>query len=91
MKGGAESKAILQLGSNGFIARNKIEGSGKWAIREVPYGVFKGSGNTFAWNDFREFNALAADAIFLGNKNTIVGEKCKVDDQGKENVILIEN
>jgi hypothetical protein len=91
MKGGAESKAILQLGSNGFIAKNKIEGSGKWGIRDVPFRDLKGCGNTFAWNDFREFNASAADAIFLGNKNTIVGEKCKLDDKGKGNVMLTEN
>ena len=57
----------------------------------MPYGDLKGSGNTFAWNNLRDFNASSADAIFLGNKNTIVGEKCKLDDQGKGNLMLTEN
>jgi hypothetical protein len=36
MAGGSESKGITLLGSNGFLARNKIEGSGAWAMRTVP-------------------------------------------------------
>ncbi len=46
--GGAKSIGILQRGSNGFIARNKVDGSGAWALNVAPYKVYKGSGNTFA-------------------------------------------
>ena len=49
---------------------------------------FKGSGNTFAWNDVREFKASKTDFLCLGNKNTLVGTSCKVVDKGKNNMML---
>lgn len=88
VRGGSKSKGIAQLGSNGFIARNKIDGTGAFAIQAVPFKVFKGSGNTFAWNDVREFKASAADFLCLGNNNVLVGTKCKVVDKGKGNIML---
>jgi len=88
VRGGSKSKGIAQLGSNGFIARNKIDGTGAFAIQAVPFKVFKGSGNTFAWNDVREFKASAADFLCLGNKNTFVGPSCKVVDKGRGNLML---
>jgi hypothetical protein len=42
-----------------------------------------------AWNDVREFKAMAADVLCVGNKNTLVGAKCKVDDKGKANKMLV--
>ena len=88
MGGGSKSKGITLLGSNGFVARNKIEGSGAWAMRTVTWKVLKGSENTFAWNDINEFKASAADFLSLGNNNTVVGAKWKVDDKGKGNMML---
>lgn len=91
LKGGKKCKAITQFGSNGFIARNKIDGAGQWAVSAVQWEEFKGSGNTFAWNDIREFKAFDADFFCLGDKNTIVGTKCKVVDKGGENRVLVMN
>jgi len=88
VRGGSKSAGITQLGSNGFIARNKIDGTGAFAIQAVPFKAFKGSGNTFAWNDVREFKASAADFLCVGNKNTYIGAKCKVVDKGKENRVF---
>ncbi len=89
LKGGSKSTGISQLGCNAFIARNKIDGTGAFALRAVPFKEFKGSGNTFAWNDVREFKASAGDFLAVGNKNTLVGAKCKVVDKGKANKILV--
>jgi hypothetical protein len=89
VKGGSKSAGIGQVGSNGFIARNKIDGTGAFALRAIPYKEFKGSGNTFAWNDVSEFKAAAADFLCVGNKNTIVGAKCNVVDKGKANKMLV--
>jgi hypothetical protein len=89
LMGGSKSKAITQLGSNAFISRNKIDGSGAWAIRALPYKALKGSGNTFAWNDVREFKASSTDFLAVGNKNTLIGAKCKVVDKGKGNKMLV--
>ena len=89
MKGGSHSVAIAQLASNGFVAMNKITGSGPIAFRAESWRGIKSNGNTFAWNDVREFKASAADFLCGGNKNTIIGAKCKVVDKGKENRILV--
>jgi hypothetical protein len=48
----------------------------------------KASGNTFAWNDIREFKASAGDFLTVGNKNTLIGAKYKVIDKGKGNRML---
>jgi hypothetical protein len=85
LRGGSKSKAIAQLGSNSFIARNKIDGTGEFALQAVAFKALKGSGNTFAWNDVREFKASSADFLCVGNNNTLVGAKCKVVDKGKAN------
>jgi len=91
MGGGSKSKGITLLGSNGFAARNKIEGSGAWAMRTIQWKQLKGSENTFAWNDISKFNASSADFMCLGNDNTFVGAKCNVFDKGKNNTILSKN
>lgn len=88
VKGGSKSSGITQIGSNGFIARNKIDGSGAFALRALPWKDIKTNGNTFAWNDVSEFKASATDFLCVGNKNTLVGTSGKVDDKGKGNVML---
>lgn len=87
--GGPKAGGIAQLGSNAFIARNKIDGAGAHALRAVAWKDLKSNGNTFAWNDVSEFKASAADFLLVGNKNTLVGAKCKVDDKGKANKMLV--
>ena len=63
LKGGSKSTGISQLGSNAFIARNKIDGTGAFALGAVQFKEFKGSGNTFAWNDVRGFKASNTDFL----------------------------
>ena len=89
VKGGSKSRGIIQIGSNAFIARNKIDGSGAWAFQSVPFKDIKSNGNTFAWNDIREFRASTGDFLCVGNKNTFVGAKCKVVDKGKANQVFV--
>ena len=91
MGGGSQSKGITLLGSNGFAARNMIEGSGAWAMRTIQWKELKGSDNTFAWNDISKFKASSADFMCLGNDNTFIGAKCNVFDKGKNNTILSKN
>jgi hypothetical protein len=88
VKGGSKSSGIIQIGSNGFIARNKVDGSGAFAMQAVPWKEMKTNGNTFAWNDVGEFKAFAADFLCVGNKNTLLGKSCKIDDKGKGNIML---
>ena len=88
MKGGAKSKGIKQIGSNAYVARNKIEGSGEWAMQALTFKVLKGNRNTFAWNDTDNFKAFASDYLFVGNNNTMLGATSKVVDKGKGNMVL---
>jgi hypothetical protein len=88
VKRGSKSAGVIHIGSNGFIARNKIDGSGAFAMQAVPWKDIKTNGNTFAWNDVRGFKASAGDFLAVGNKNTLVGAECKVVDKGKANKIL---
>ena len=90
VRGGSKSYGIAYTGSNGFIARNKIDGSGASALRATPLREIETIGNTFAWNDISEFKSSAADFICLGDKNTYVGPSCKVIDKGRGNIILTE-
>lgn len=87
--GGSKAGGIAQLGSNAFIARNQVDGAGAHALRAVTLKDVKANGNTFAWNDVSEFKASAADFLCVGNKNTLIGAKCKVDDKGKANKMLV--
>lgn len=89
VKRGSKSSGVLHIGSNGFIARNKIDGSGAFAMRALPWKDIKTNGNTFAWNDVREFKAATADFLCVGNKNTLIGAKCNVVDKGKANKMLV--
>jgi hypothetical protein len=88
VKRGSKSAGVLHIGSNGFIARNKIDGSGAFAMQALPWKDIKTNGNTFAWNDVKGFKASAGDFLAAGNKNTLVGAECKVVDKGKANKIL---
>lgn len=88
--GGTKSIGILQFGSNGFIARNKVNGSGAWGLNVAPYKVYKGNGNTLAWNDFTEFNGTSGDFYSGGNKNTFLGAKCSIVNKGEGNMLLTQ-
>lgn len=90
LKGGAKSIGIAHFCSNGFIARNKIDGSGAWALNVAPYKTYKGSGNTVAWNDVREFKPSSGDFFTGGVKNTFIGEKCALVNEGEGNIVLMQ-
>lgn len=79
---------VAQIGSNAFIARNKIDGTGGWALSSVVFRGRRSDRNTFAWNDISEFKASTTDFLCLGNQNMFVGSTCKVVDQGKGNMML---
>ena len=92
LSGGPKSKGITHTGSHGFVAENKIEGSGAYGIGVMPYrDVLKGSHNTFVSNDFRLLKASMADFLCEGGNNTIVGSPCNLQDKGKENRIFLKD
>jgi len=89
INGGSKPTGIMQLGSNAFIARNKIDGDGAWGLQAISWKDLKANGNTFAWNDVREFKASTGDFLCTGDKNMFVGAKCKTVDKGNENKMFV--
>ena len=90
LSGGSKSKAIVHTGSNGFVANNKIRGSGAFGIIAMPYrGVQKGNHNTFVNNEVKLLKASMAEFLCEGGNNTIVGCPCNLQDKGKDNKIFI--
>ena len=90
LTGGPKAKGITQFGSQGSISKNKIYGTGAWAIGTITWKSFKGSGNTLERNDLSEFKASSADFYCTGDKNTFIGPECKVVDKGIDNKILVK-
>lgn len=88
VRNGSKAAAIAQLGSNAFIARNKIHGTGALALSATGWKALKSNRNTFAWNDVSEFKASVAHFLSDGNKNTLIGARCKVVDKGNENRVF---
>jgi hypothetical protein len=88
VKDGTNARAITQVGSKAFIARNKIDGMGEFALSALPFGGVQSNGNTFAWNDVSEFQSSAADFLCAGNDNVLIGSECKVADKGNGNLML---
>jgi hypothetical protein len=85
VKGGSKAKGILQYGSNGLIANNKVQGSGQCALSAMPLKTFAGSGNTFVGNNLSPFNATLAHVLLQGDNNMLVGASGTVIDKGKNN------
>jgi hypothetical protein len=86
---GPKTKGITQFGSNGNISKNKIMGTGVWAVAAISWKSFKGSGNTIERNDISDFKASSADFYCTGNENTFIGSECKVVDKGEDNKVLV--
>lgn len=88
VKGGSEAKGILQYGSNGLIANNRVQGSGQCALFAAPWKTFVGSGNTFVGNNLSAFKATLAHVLLQGDNNMLAGASGQVIDKGKGNKSL---
>jgi len=91
MGGGPKAMAVVQMGSDGLMATNRIAGSGLCALHALPYGALVASRNKFVSNDMSQFKASIADAILKGNSNVLLGKSSTVSDQGKGNQVLRTN
>jgi hypothetical protein len=86
--GGSKAKGIMQLGSNGLIADNNIQGSGQCAVFTMAWKTFEGCRNTFVGNNISPFKASMAHVLLQGNNNLLVGACGKVVDKGEGNRAL---
>lgn len=88
IKGGSESRGIVQVGSFAFIVNNKVDGNGAWGIMASTFKEINSKSNTFAWNDLKDFKATAGDVLCMGENNALIGQKCKFVDKGSNNMVL---
>jgi hypothetical protein len=86
---GSEAVPIFLAGGNGFIAHNKIEGTGIYGIMAMPWGPLKASNNFYVDNDFTRFKASGAEILFQKgvNNNLLLGNSGAVSDLGSGNQI----
>jgi hypothetical protein len=86
---GPESSAIWVVGSNNYIGRNRIEGSGAFGLQLVPAAPMTASGNEVEGNDFEQFKAAVVDVMVDkgANGNVVVGTNGSVIDLGAGNEI----
>jgi hypothetical protein len=86
---GPEAHAIRAVGSNTYIGRNRIEGSGAFGLQLVPIAPMAASGNEVEGNDFEQFKAAVVDVMVDkgANGNVVVGTNGSVIDLGAGNEI----
>lgn len=91
MSEGANARGIWVAGSHGYIAHNKIEGKGYFAIdvsaTDTPF--LSASYNFLQGNNFNLFDATLSDLHFAygADNNIFVGYSGNVSDQGADNRI----
>jgi hypothetical protein len=81
--------SLFLASGNGFIAHNKIEGTGIHGLMAMPWGPLKASNNLFIGNNFTQFKASVADVIFQkeANNNLLLGGSGTVTNLGSGNQI----
>jgi len=89
---GSAAQGLFITGDNGYIAHNKIEGRGLYAINVLPSPVksfLDGSYNFFQGNNFNLFDAPQYVLHFAkgADHNVFVGHSGSVWDEGDDNRI----
>lgn len=86
---GLDAISLLLTGANGYIAHNKLEGTGGQAFHITPRKPMIGSQNVFVDNNIDLFKASVCDVFFdkEASYNLFIGPSCKVNDLGSNNLI----
>ena len=85
MGGGSSARGIVQTGSRGFFANNRVRGEARYALYCHPFEALKATANTFAWTDVNDFTGIKGQVLLGGTLNVLVGKAPSVIDKGKGN------
>ena len=85
MGGGSGARGIVQTGSRGFFANNRVRGQAKYALYCYPFEALQATANNFAWTDVGDFTAITGQVLLGGTLNVLVGRVPSVIDKGKGN------
>lgn len=86
---GSSARGIVQTGSRGFFANNRVRGEGRYAIFCHQFESLSASANTFAWTELNDFTAIKNQVYLRGNVNVIIGTALvSLQDKGKGNRVV---
>jgi len=88
MGGGSQARGIVQTGSRGFFANNRVRGESRYAIYCHPFEALKGETNTFAWTELNDFTGIKGQIFLGGNVNVVIGSVPALTDKGKGNRLV---
>ena len=86
--GGSEARGIVQTGSRGFFANNRIRGEGRYAVYCHPFEALKAISNTFAWSNVNDFIGIKGQILLGGSVNVVIGSNPSFVDRGKGNRLV---
>jgi len=88
MGGGSQARGIVQTGSRGFFANNRVRGEGRYAIYCHSFESLRGETNTFAWTELNDFTPIKGQIFLGGNVNVIIGAAPLLVDKGMGNRVV---
>jgi len=88
LAGGRDARGIVQTGSRGFFAQNRVRGQGSYAVYCHPFESLQASANVFAWTELNDFAGYKGQVLLGGNVNSLVGTPPAVTDKGKGNRVV---
>lgn len=88
MGGGSDARGIVQTGSRGFFANNRVRGEASYALYCHPFEALRGETNTFAWTELNDFIGINGHIFLGGNVNVIIGPAPLLNDKGKGNRVV---
>jgi len=88
MGGGTEARGIIQTGSRGFFANNRVRGQARYAVYCHPFEALTATANTFAWTELGEFTGITSQVFLAGTANVLVGTPPLVIDRGQGNRVV---
>jgi hypothetical protein len=85
MAGGRSARGVVQTGSRGFFANNRVRGRANYALFCYPFEALTATANTFAWTDLGLFSGVKGQVLLGGRVNVVVGEITSLIDHGQGN------
>ncbi|MEZ7197323.1 right-handed parallel beta-helix repeat-containing protein [Pseudodesulfovibrio karagichevae] len=88
MGGGRGARGVVQTGSRGFFANNRVRGRANYALFCYPFESLTATANTFAWTELGLFTGFKGQVLLGGRVNVVVGSVPSLIDHGQGNRVV---
>jgi hypothetical protein len=88
MAGGRGARGVVQTGSRGFFANNRVRGRANYALFCYPFEALTATANTFAWTELGLFTGFKGQVLLGGRVNVVVGAVPSLIDHGQGNRVV---